>query len=72
MLIDVFQSKNATPTARSLSSTRHIISCPQDEQLWRPLAKEGFPIYSHELILSAAFQQFVHWDREDMQVKGST
>jgi hypothetical protein len=37
----------------------------KDEAFWRPLANNGVIIYSQELVLAAAFTQFVHWDGPD-------
>jgi mediator of DNA damage checkpoint protein 1 len=59
------QCKGTVPTVRNVSETRHVISSLKDEPLWRPLVKHGVTIYSHELILGAAFTQFVDWDGED-------
>ena len=36
-----------------------------DESLWHPLVTHGVTIYSHELVLGAAFTQFVGWNGED-------
>ena len=61
----------STPTIRNISDTRHVISCLKDEKIWRPLAKHGIPIYSHEFVLMAALSQYVDWDSEDKRVPGS-
>ncbi|KAF8587520.1 hypothetical protein K439DRAFT_819153 [Ramaria rubella] len=67
------ECKQVVPTMRNLSETRHIISCLNDEHLWRPLARLGATIYSFELVLSAACSLCVDWDNEDMILaRGST
>ncbi|KAF8519164.1 BRCT domain-containing protein [Gautieria morchelliformis] len=59
------ECRETVPTTRNVSDTRHVISSLKDEALWRPLVKHGVTIYSHELVLGAAFTQFVDWDGED-------
>ncbi|KAF8512309.1 hypothetical protein BU17DRAFT_54108 [Hysterangium stoloniferum] len=59
------EGKEVIPTMRNISDTRHVISSMKDEELWRPLANSGVTIYSQELVLGAAFTQFVDWDGPD-------
>ncbi|KIJ28898.1 hypothetical protein M422DRAFT_269778 [Sphaerobolus stellatus SS14] len=72
-VIDALGAKckmTSTPTARNLSATRHLISCPEDAAVWRPLASD-FPIYTSELLLSAGFRQYIQWEDDEMRVPGS-
>ncbi|KAI6044605.1 hypothetical protein EDC04DRAFT_2936196, partial [Pisolithus marmoratus] len=58
------QIQNTTPTVRILKAkkNRHVISCPDDVSIWRPLVAEGYKIYSTELILRAVLRQEIEWD----------
>ncbi|KAI0344360.1 hypothetical protein BDW22DRAFT_1355739 [Trametopsis cervina] len=53
-----------TPTVRILKGNpnRAVISAAADITIWRPLAESGYPIYSHELILTGTLKQHVEWD----------
>ncbi|KAG2130893.1 hypothetical protein DEU56DRAFT_740363 [Suillus clintonianus] len=57
------QVQTSKPTARILKANdnRHVISCPADQSIWRPLVEEGFTIYSTELILLAVLTQEIRW-----------
>ncbi|KAG2065402.1 hypothetical protein BDR04DRAFT_1145402 [Suillus decipiens] len=57
------QVQTSKPTARILKAnkSRHVISCPADQSIWRPLVEEGFTIYSTELILLAVLTQEIRW-----------
>ncbi|GJJ08998.1 hypothetical protein Clacol_003219 [Clathrus columnatus] len=66
------QSKQATPNARNLSDTKHVISCLKDEHLWRTLDRSGIPIYSQELVLSGAFKQSMDWKSPEMRVQSES
>ncbi|KZT00911.1 uncharacterized protein LAESUDRAFT_731846 [Laetiporus sulphureus 93-53] len=59
-----------TPTLRILNGhdDRYIISTPADISIWRPLAENGYPIYSHELILNAALHQEIDWESPSSRV----
>ncbi|KII83923.1 hypothetical protein PLICRDRAFT_95612 [Plicaturopsis crispa FD-325 SS-3] len=52
-----------SPTLRILKGNvnRHVISCPEDASIWRPLAEAGFVIYNPELILTGALKQEMEW-----------
>ncbi|KAG1727036.1 hypothetical protein EDB19DRAFT_1643230 [Suillus lakei] len=57
------QVQTSKPTARILKANknRHVISCPADQSIWRPLVEEGYTIYSTELILLAVLTQEIRW-----------
>ena len=62
-----------TPTVRILngSEDRHVISCPEDVSIWRPLSEAGFPIYTSEFLLTGALRQKLDWADTANQVVGS-
>lgn len=66
------QITTQAPTVRVLSAKpdRHIISCPADVAIWRPIA-EYHPIFTQELLLTAALKQEVDWDSNEFRVDGS-
>ncbi|KAF8625140.1 hypothetical protein AX17_006918 [Amanita inopinata Kibby_2008] len=66
------QVATTTPTARIINANpgRHVISCPEDASIWRPIA-EHYPIYTQELVLTGALKQSIDWDDEAFQVAGS-
>lgn len=55
-----------TPTARVLAghAERHVVSCPEDRSIWRPVAQAGHQVYNQELILTSALKQEVEWEKE--------
>ncbi|KAG2140533.1 uncharacterized protein EDB93DRAFT_1161734 [Suillus bovinus] len=57
------QVQTSKPTTRILKANknRHVISCPADQSIWRPLVEEGYTIYSTELILLAVLTQEKRW-----------
>ncbi|KAG1786369.1 uncharacterized protein HD556DRAFT_1248380 [Suillus plorans] len=57
------QVQTSKPTTRILKANRnrHVISCPADQSIWRPLVDEGYTIYSTELILLAVLTQEIRW-----------
>ncbi|KAG0699519.1 hypothetical protein DFH29DRAFT_1070645 [Suillus ampliporus] len=57
------QIQTVKPTVRILkgNENRHVISCPADKSIWRPLIEEGHTIYSTELILLAVLTQEIRW-----------
>ncbi|KAK7677912.1 hypothetical protein QCA50_019102 [Cerrena zonata] len=59
-----------TPTVRILkaNSDRHVISCPDDKAVWRPLAEAGYPVYNQELILTGMLKQEIEWDKAGNKV----
>ncbi|KAF8987641.1 hypothetical protein BDQ17DRAFT_1435488 [Cyathus striatus] len=61
------------PTIRILSASedRHVISCPEDASIWRPLSNHNFAIYLPELVLMGALKQELDWDDESLKVSGS-
>ncbi|KAF8627919.1 hypothetical protein AX15_004169 [Amanita polypyramis BW_CC] len=61
-----------TPTVRILnaSSNRHVISCPEDISVWRPLAAHH-PVYNQELVLTGALKQLAEWDNDAFRVPNS-
>ncbi|KAJ8077295.1 regulator of Ty1 Transposition [Marasmius tenuissimus] len=63
-----------TPTPRILDTNhelRHVISCPEDAKIWRPIAQKGYKIYTQELILTGVLRQEIEWDNEKWMVDGS-
>ncbi|KAF8336688.1 BRCT domain-containing protein, partial [Amanita rubescens] len=66
------QFSATTPTTRMLSANanRHIISCPEEVSVWRPIAAHH-PIYNQEFILSGALRQLAEWDNHAFRVPGS-
>ncbi|KAK1233156.1 regulator of Ty1 Transposition [Marasmius sp. AFHP31] len=63
-----------TPTPRILDTNpelRHVISCPEDAKIWRPIAQKGYKIYTQELILTGVLRQEIEWDNEQWMVDGS-
>ncbi|KIP02673.1 hypothetical protein PHLGIDRAFT_111799 [Phlebiopsis gigantea 11061_1 CR5-6] len=66
-----FSSQN--PTVRILKghSSRFVVSTPADVSIWRPLAEQGFPVYSQELVLTSVLRQEVDWDDKAYFVPGS-
>ncbi|KAF7970484.1 hypothetical protein HWV62_23847 [Athelia sp. TMB] len=52
-----------TPTPRILKANenRHVVSCPADASIWRPLVQNGYVIYSPELLLTGALKQKIDW-----------
>ncbi|EMD41213.1 hypothetical protein CERSUDRAFT_89793 [Gelatoporia subvermispora B] len=59
-----------TPTVRILhaNENRYVISCQADKSIWQPLARQGYPIYSEELILNGALKQEIEWDKDEHRV----
>lgn len=68
------QVQVATPTVRILKAkdNRFVISCPEDVAIWRPLAQEGYKIYSTELILQAVLKQEIDWESPECIVDESS
>jgi len=64
------QLRQQIPTVRALNSKGHhyVISCPEDASIWRPIAEAGHPVYSQELILSAALTQEIRLKAEDVRI----
>ncbi|KAL1685752.1 hypothetical protein GGG16DRAFT_65676 [Schizophyllum commune] len=59
-------STNA-PTVRTFKNdpkTKHLISSKEDAPVWRPIASEGFKVYTGEVVLDSALRQEVDWDNE--------
>lgn len=50
------------------NSDRHVISCPDDKAVWRPLAEAGYPVYNQELILTGMLKQEIEWDKAGNKV----
>lgn len=66
------QVSTQSPSVRIISSnsdTRHVISCKEDISIWRPIAAQGFKIYSQELLLNGVMKQEMEWDQEDYLVE---
>lgn len=63
---------STTPTVRILrgKANRYVVSCPEDKGIWRPLAQEGFKVYSPELVLRGALRQEIEWQNEECLVAG--
>jgi mediator of DNA damage checkpoint protein 1 len=45
-----------------------VISCKEDIAIWRPIAAQGIPIYSQELLLTGVLKQELEWDGGDVRV----
>lgn len=59
------------PTVRIINASpenRHVISCKEDIAIWRPMAAQGIPIYSQELVLMGALKQAMEWDGDEVRV----
>jgi len=54
---------------RAAPENRHVISCKEDISIWRPIAIEGFKIYSQELLLAGIMKQQIEWDRDEFVVE---
>jgi len=67
------QVSTQLPTARILGANenRHVISCPADVSIWRPLLQHRHTIYTQELILTAALRQDIDWEDESFRVPDS-
>ncbi|KAL0949407.1 hypothetical protein HGRIS_009469 [Hohenbuehelia grisea] len=66
------QALMSPPTLRILNANpdRHIISCPNDVSIWRPIA-EHHTIYTQEIVLTSSLRQQVDWDADEFKVPGS-
>ncbi|KAH7922021.1 hypothetical protein BV22DRAFT_1121771 [Leucogyrophana mollusca] len=64
------QVQTQTPTPRILSGKphRHVISCAADAPIWRPLVREGVPVYAPELVLAGVLRQEVRWGEGGVRV----
>jgi len=68
------QLRQQNPTVRALSGKgsssghHYVISCPEDASIWRPIAEAGHPVYSQELILSAALTQEIRLKTGDVRI----
>ncbi|KAJ6631463.1 hypothetical protein B0H10DRAFT_2207120 [Mycena sp. CBHHK59/15] len=72
LLKNVVIAHGGQPSLRILETNpgRHVISCPEDARIWRPLAAVH-PIYTQELVLNGVLKQQVDWDDESFRVPGS-
>ncbi|KAI9457707.1 hypothetical protein HD554DRAFT_2042292 [Boletus coccyginus] len=63
---------STTPTVRILKgkANRYVISCQEDQAIWRPLMREGFKVYSPELVLRGALRQEIEWEKDECVVAG--
>ncbi|KAI5824019.1 hypothetical protein K523DRAFT_420809 [Schizophyllum commune Tattone D] len=60
-------SSTNAPTVRTFKNdpkTKHLISSKEDAPVWRPIASEGFKVYTGEVVLDSALRQEVDWDNE--------
>ena len=73
MILSVPQLSPQTPTYRLVTSRPdcYVISCEEDNSIWRALAKKGVSIYTKELILTGILKQRVGWDELEFMVRGS-
>ncbi|KAJ7647272.1 hypothetical protein FB45DRAFT_892928 [Roridomyces roridus] len=64
--------ESRTPTSRILNtgSGRYVISCPEDQSIWKPLTKDHV-VFSTELLLCAALTQELDFDNPAFRVPGS-
>ncbi|EGN97163.1 hypothetical protein SERLA73DRAFT_161344 [Serpula lacrymans var. lacrymans S7.3] len=67
------QISTQAPTSRILKAKegRYVISCPEDASIWRPLVRDGHPIYSPELILKSVLTQEIDWKDTANKVQGT-
>ncbi|EIW75709.1 hypothetical protein CONPUDRAFT_112253 [Coniophora puteana RWD-64-598 SS2] len=65
--------QTASPTVRSLKGkeNRYVVSCPEDISIWRPIAQEGYPVYTAEMLLLAILRQEIGWEDKSTKVPGS-
>ena len=59
------------PTIRIINASpenRHVISCKEDIAIWRPIAAQGIPIYSQELLLTGVLKQELDWDGDGVRL----
>ncbi|KAJ8468323.1 hypothetical protein ONZ45_g17284 [Pleurotus djamor] len=60
------------PKARTFNSPdKHLISCPEDLSIWRPLCKDKITVYNSELVLASALRQEIDWEDDTFKVPGS-
>ena len=69
----VWQVIVQVPTVRILKGhdNRYVISSAGEASSWRPLAENGLPIYSYELIFQGALKQKLDFETEETKVAGS-
>ena len=53
---------------RSPPGHSYVISCPEDVSVWQPIADAGHPVFSKELVFSAALTQEIRLDAEDVRI----
>ena len=74
MTVRLPQLRQQNPTVRALGSKgsssghHYVISCAEDVSIWRPIAEAGHPVYSQELLLSAALTQEIRLNAEDVRI----
>ncbi|KAG7098722.1 hypothetical protein E1B28_000635 [Marasmius oreades] len=67
-----FTSQTPTPRIIEISpAMRHVISCPEDANVWGPIAQKGHKIYTQELLLTGVLRQEIEWGNEKWMVEGS-
>lgn len=49
---------------------RYVISCPEDEGIWKPLLPQH-KIYSQEFVLTGALKQEAEWNNTELMVPGT-
>lgn len=60
-----------SPTLRIISNntgSRFVISCKEDQSIWRPIADQGYKVYTHEFLLMGVLKQRMDWDNKDFLV----
>ncbi|KAH9985135.1 hypothetical protein BJV77DRAFT_1086541 [Russula vinacea] len=67
--------RRQNPTVHTLSSNKrspsghsYVISCPEDVAIWQPLVDAGQPVFSNELIYSAALTQEIRFNAEGVRI----
>lgn len=66
---DVTTQSPSLRIIRAAPENRHVISCKEDISIWRPIAAEGYKVYTQELLLAGIMKQQIEWDREEYIVE---
>lgn len=66
---DVTNQQPSLRIIRASPENRHVISCNEDISIWRPIAVEGYKIYTQELLLAGVMKQEIEWDREEFMLE---
>jgi len=66
---DVTTQSPSLRIIKAAPENRYVISCKEDISIWRPIAVEGYKIYSQELLLAGIMKQQMEWDEEEFMVE---